>query len=298
MGQTGKSKVPEGCLEVSCPTNSVWVLGRILASEDEDLTKVHSLQNLFSITTLDGQPAQRVLECSVKPHELPSDAATFLRVVNREMALNPPPARDQKDLKEWAELGMGPDLPVPANLEFIQQVLTETLKEIDTPVQADMQGGWKAAVEVQDNFNGDWLTRARVARAYIGILGSQEVLYLLAFRDSDGNILDGRKNYHIHFPLGGLPQVDAFWSLTLYRKEDYLFYDNSQQIFAIGDRTKGLTYDSNGGLTLCISHLPPTHISNWLPSPQEGFYLALRLYLPRPIHQEHAYVYPAIQVVN
>jgi len=214
------------------------------------------------------------------------------------MALNPPPARDQKDLKEWAELGMGPDLPVPANLEFIQQVLTETLKEIDTPVQADMQGGWKAAVEVQDNFNGDWLTRARVARAYIGILGSQEVLYLLAFRDSDGNVLDGRKNYQIHFPLGGLPQVDAFWSLTLYRKEDYLFYDNPQQIFAIGDRTKGLMYDSNGGLTLCISHLPPTHIANWLPSPQEGFYLALRLYLPRSIHQEHAYVYPAIQVLN
>ena len=297
-GPDWKGKVPEDCLGVSCPTNSVWVLGRILASEDEDLTKVHSLQNLFSITTLDKQPAQRVLECSVKPHELPSDATTFLRVVNREMALNPPPTRDQKDLKEWAELGMGPDLPVPANLEFIQQVLTETLKEIDTPVQADMQGGWKAAVEVQDNFNGDWLTRARVARAYIGILGSQEVLYLLAFRDSDGNVLDGRKNYQIHFPLGGLPQVDAFWSLTLYRKEDYLFYDNPQQIFAIGDRTKGLTYDSNGGLTLCISHLPPTHIANWLPSPQEGFYLALRLYLPRSIHQEHAYVYPAIQVVN
>ena len=93
-GPHWRGNVPEGCFAVSCPTNSVWVLGRILASEDEDLTKVHSLQNLFSITTLDGQPAQRVLECSVKPHELPSDAATFIRVVNREMALNPPPARD------------------------------------------------------------------------------------------------------------------------------------------------------------------------------------------------------------
>jgi hypothetical protein len=151
-------------------------------------------------------------------------------------------------------------------------------------------------VEVHNNFNGDWLTRARVARAYIGILGAQEVLYLLAFRDSKGQVLNGLRSYQLRFPPGGLPQVGAFWSLTLYRKADYLFYDHPEQRFAIGDRTPGLCHDTDGGLTLHISHLTPAQPENWLPAPAEPFYLALRLYLPGRVHEEHQYTYPAIEM--
>ena len=150
-------------------------------------------------------------------------------------------------------------------------------------------------VEVQDNFNGDWLTRARVARAYIGILGAHEVLYLLAFRDSNGQILNGQRSYKLRFVHGGLPKVDAFWSLSLYRKADYMFYDNPEQRFAIGDRTEGLHYDADGGLTIFISHDQPAQPSNWLPAPAEAFYLALRLYLPQEVHQIKKFEYPKIE---
>jgi hypothetical protein len=295
-GPEWQGDVPEGYTPVACPTHSVWVLGRILAHADEDMTPVHTLQDAFAITTPDGQPAQRVVDCSVQPQALPHDVATFVRVVNHEMGLNPPPHADAAELQAWAALGIGPGLPVPANLGLLQQALTDTLQEIDTPTDADLQGGWKAAVEVHNNFNGDWLTRARVARAYIGILGALEVLYLLAFRDSTGQVLDGQNNYQLRFPPGGLPQVGAFWSLTLYRKVDYLFYDHPEQRFAIGDRTPDLRHDADGGLTLHISHLRPKPAENWLPAPAEPFYLALRLYLPGRVHEEHRYTYPAIEM--
>lgn len=295
-GPQWQGTVPEGCIAVACPTPNVWVLGRILANADEDMRPVHALQDAFEITTLDGRAAQSVSECSVQPHALPSDAATFVQVVNETMALNPPPDRDQAELQQWAALGIGPGLDVPTDLGLLQTALTDTLLEIDTPQDADLGGGWKAAVEVQDNFEGDWLTRARVARAYIGILGSHEVLYLLAFRDSQGKILDGQNQYQLRFAAGGLPQVESFWSLTMYRKADYLLYDHPEQRFAVGDRTEGLKYDSDGGLTLLLGHQRPKAINNWLPAPAEPFYLALRLYLPGLVHQNHSYKYPSIEL--
>ena len=300
FGPQWQGEVPAGYTAVPCPTDSVWVLGRILAHADEDMAPVHALQDAFAITTPDGQPAQRVCECSVQPQALPQDAATFVRVVNHEMAINPPPSSDAPELQAWAALGIGigPGLPVPTDLGLLQQALTATLQELDTPTEADLQGGWKAAVEVQDNFNGDWLTRARVARAYIGILGAHEVLYLLAFRDSQGQVLHGGSHYKLRFPPGGLPQVGAFWSLTLYRKADYLFYDHPEQRYAIGDRTPGLSNDADGGLTLWLGHLPPHQPSNWLPAPNEAFYVAIRLYLPHAVHQRGLYHYPAIERIG
>ena len=295
-GPQWRGKVPEGCIPVACPTNSVWVLGRIFANADENMAPVHALQDCFAITKPDGQPAQQVYECSVQPQALPKDAATFVRVINHEMDVNPPPHGDAAELQAWAVLGIGPGLNSTIDLELMQQALTETLQELDTPTADDLEGGWKAAVEIQDNFNGEWLTRARVARAYIGILGAQEVLYLLAFRDSTGQVLNGRRKYKLRFPPGGLPQVGAFWSLTLYRKADYLFYTHPEQRFAIGDRTQGLIYDADGGLTLRIGHEQPSQSNNWLPAPDEAFYLALRLYLPGEIHQLHEYRYPEIAV--
>ena len=294
-GPQWQGDAPAGYTAVACPTDSVWVLGRILAHTDEDMAPVHALQDAFSITTPDGQPAQRVYECSIQPHALPNDAATFVRVVNHEMGINPPPIGDAAEMQSWAALGIGPGLQTPTDLDLLQQALTETVQELDTPTEADLQGGWKAAVEVQENFNGDWLTRARVARAYIGILGAHEVLYLLAFRDSSGQILNGQRSYKLRFAHGGLPKVDAFWSLSLYRKADYMFYDNPEQRFAIGDRTEGLNYDADGGLTIFISHDQPAQPSNWLPAPAEAFYLALRLYLPQEVHQIKKFNYPKIE---
>jgi hypothetical protein len=288
---------PPGVQVVPCPTPHVWVLGRILAHPDEPLAPVHALQDAFRISTPDGQNAQRVHIGLVQPQAVPGDAAEFVRVVNHELTHNPPPPDDWPLLASWQELGLGPGLPVPDDLQVLQAALTQVLAELDAPIASDLQGGWQSAVRIKDSFGQDWLTRARVARSYIGILGIQEVLYLMAFRSSDGQELDGRRRYRIRFGPGQLPEVDAFWSLTLYRKADYLFYDHPLRRYAIGDRTDGLRLQDDGSLCLDIGHHAPDQVHNWLPAPAEPFYLTLRLYLPGPSHLEQTCVYPEIEAL-
>lgn len=298
-GPRWQGRVPEGTVPVACPTDHVWVLGRILALPHEDLAPVHALQDQFRITTPGAEPAARVTRCSLQAQDQLGDAHTFVRVVNEQLAINPPPASEAADLARFTALGIGPGLdPAAADLDLLQTTLTETLQALDAPPASDLGGGWHSSVAVSDSYGRDWWTRAHVARAYIGMLGVQEVIYMMADRDSAHQPLDGRQRYRLRFAPGALPQVDAFWSLSLYRKADYLFYDNPLQRFAIGDRTPGLQADPDGGLTLWLGHVPPsTGTSNWLPAPTEAFYLTLRLYLPHAVHQEHRYAYPAIEPV-
>ena len=64
----------------------------------------------------------------------------------------------------------------------------------------------------------------------------------------------------------------------------------------IGDRTPGLAYDPDGGLSITMSAQPPLEgQANWLPAPAEAFYVSLRLYLPRPAHLQRSFVYPPVQ---
>ena len=43
----------------------------------------------------------------------------------------------------------------------------------------------------------------------------QEAMYWTTSKDGAGHTLDGRHDYRMHFPPGGLPPNDAFWSLTM-----------------------------------------------------------------------------------
>jgi len=84
--------------------------------------------------------------------------------------------------------------------------------------------------------------------------------------DGDGQPLDGRQAYLLRFEPGELPPVDAFWSVTLYDSDRFL-YANALGRHSIGDRTAGLLRDADGGLSLQIGHVCPPRAANWLPAP-------------------------------
>jgi hypothetical protein len=87
----------------------------------------------------------------------------------------------------------------------------------------------------------------------------------------------------VHFTRETLPQAEFFWSATLYRLPERLLAANPINRYSIGDRTAGLTYDVDGGLTLHISHTAPhepRRAANWLPAPDGPFTVILRAYGP------------------
>lgn len=303
FGPRWQGTVPEGMVPVASPTDHVWVLGRILADAHEDLAPVHALQDAFQVrpASAPDMPYEgKAIQVPLGPRDMPGDAATYVRVVNQMLRLDPPPPAQSALLEGFAAVGMGPGLPVPQDLTIVQQALTEVLAELDRPEAGPAKaGGWALPSRLIDNFGERWALRARVARGYIGALGNEEAMYIMAETDAEGKVLDGRHHYLLRFAPDALPQVAAFWSLTMYRKADYLLVDNPIQRYSIGDRTPGLRWDADGGLSIALGALPPADDqANWLPAPPEAFYLALRLYLPGAVHVERRFAYPAIRRVD
>ncbi|MCB2008869.1 MAG: DUF1214 domain-containing protein, partial [Rhodoferax sp.] len=119
----------------------------------------------------------------------------------------------------------------------------------------------------------------------IGALETREAAYPRCETDAAGELLSGAHRYTIRFAPGQLPPVDAFWSITLYRASDYFLVPNPIERYSIGDRTAGLVFDADGGLSITIAHHAPLDAAqraNWLPAPEDRFFLCLRAYLPRP----------------
>ncbi|MGX1810534.1 DUF1214 domain-containing protein [Nocardia sp. NPDC055321] len=116
------------------------------------------------------------------------------------------------------------------------------------------------------------------------------------FRERRGrDHLTGAHTYTLR--LDPTPPVGAFWSVTMYSVPDFYLVDNPIDRYSIGDRTPGLVYDSDGSLTLTISHIAPTDPvarANWLPAPAGEFRPVLRMYEPGEAVLDQSYRVAAI----
>lgn len=142
---------------------------------------------------------------------------------------------------------------------------------------------------------------ARAVAAMLGLYGNDasEAYYPMSKSDASGNPLDGSKHeYVIRFDKDELPQVDAFWSMTMYSLPDQLMVANPLNRYSIGDRSQ-LHYGKDGSLTIYIQHQAPGRTErNWLPAPDGPFSLQLRMYLPKPEALDPLYLPPAVRVAE
>ncbi len=76
--------------------------------------------------------------------------------------------------------------------------------------------------------------------------------------------------------------VSGFWSVTVYDAHSGLI-DNPIKRYSRGDRSGGLVYDRDGGVTLYLQNKDPggDKSPDWLPIPaDQPFLLMMRLYIP------------------
>jgi acyl-CoA synthetase (NDP forming) len=283
-GPNWTGEIPAGMHRINAPSDDVWVIGRILVDPNPaDLAQVHALQDRFAIRRLDGRPALSRIDCLLDNRDTGvPDAAEYLRVLDTMLKRNPP----SSPLQTWP--------PAPEQLQHALVGVYTELRDVAQP--SELGGGWTTAVSVRTSFGDDILTRARVARNWIGTLGIDEAMYIMAEVDADGAALTGAHHYVLRFPPGGEPQVGTFWSITLYRRSDCLLVANPINRHSIGDRTLGLQHDADGGLSIAIQAEDPGPGKNWLPAPpDEGFYLTLRLYQPQRAHLDGTFNYPPVR---
>ncbi|KAJ3319344.1 hypothetical protein HDV06_006371 [Boothiomyces sp. JEL0866] len=183
------------------------------------------------------------------------------------------------------------------NVDFMKKIAAQVPSIINTinsgtsQIGTQYKTGWAATNNpVVGNFGENYLARAAVAYVlYLGLPPSQAVYYQTTIDPVSGQPYNGGNTYQLTFSKSQLPPVDGFWSITAYygtgdNSYGYLI-GNPIQRYAIGDRTPGLVYNSDGSLTLTLSPNKPsdaTQAANWLPiGAGRTFELFLRAYAPK-----------------
>ena len=136
--------------------------------------------------------------------------------------------------------------------------------------------------------------RAACARIFPGPVNvPQEAMYWRTNVDSAGHALSGEHDYILHFPPGGLPPNDAFWSLTMADAKER-FVANPINRYSVGDRS-GLVPNADGSVDIYLQCVAPAgHESNWLPAPAGKFRLWLRVYMPGATVLDGKYKVPPV----
>ncbi len=153
--------------------------------------------------------------------------------------------------------------------------------------------GWTTMFGCGEPGNGI-LLRAACAKEFPGPINvPQEAMYWTTKSDAARQKLSGEHVYVLHFPPGGLPPNDAFWSLTM-ADAHQRFVPNPINRYSVSDRS-GLVQNADGSVDIHIQHIAPAgHESNWLPAPSDNFILWLRVYLPGKAILERQYKVPAV----
>jgi len=164
--------------------------------------------------------------------------------------------------------------------------------------------GWRTGLNSGNRayYRGDWLRRAAVALAGIYANDAAEALYPVTHTDSAGAKFDGATHrYTITFPAGKLPPVNAFWSVTMYDGKTQLLVANPINRYLINSpMLPDLKKNGDGSLTLYVQRDSPgtDKESNWLPAPNDTFYMVMRLYWPRQAALSGEWKPPAVLIVK
>ena len=301
-GWTGT--IPQGVTRIDAPTNHVLAFTRTLVSGDMDLAAANAIQIQYGLLPLSAYPQ------TPQPPITPEAALTIfpiLRLTDRGpqffddlsvgLLTDPPPSSDGSSLDRFATIGIGPNqLPLNSQSPAVLSALSDAVPAAEDLIRkADFStsaNGWGTDYGIT-NFIKDPLHRAKTSVYGPGAHVAQEALYFSPVRL--GQLLSGATNYSLKFAAGGLPPVDAFWSLTLY-DQNFLLVANPINRYSIGDRTAGLEYGADGSLELFIQHGAPAQgTSNWLPAPAGPYQLVLRTYQPRPAIFNGDYKLPPLQ---
>lgn len=297
-GPDWRGEILEGVQRIDAPTNNAWGIFHLHAHDREDLEASRIVQARLGLAPMSAsgspssaRPSRDLTEPA--PDPLPTahrrvmemDTRRFLAELAVQMKFNPPSATDLPMLERLATVGLQPGQPFDwsalsaTTREGLAAGFEEGKEMVTTPSASEAEHGWRVLHTGASSYGTDYLRRARIANFALGINHPGDAIFPLSTTDEDGDRLTGSNRYVIRFEPGALPPVDGIWSLVVYDM-DQLFIANPIDRYALGSRDE-LELASDGSLEIVVQHKPPDgpH-SNWLPAPEDDFYLMLHLYWP------------------
>ncbi len=314
-----QGELPAGVTRLAeTPTPWFLIVGRTLVASPEDLPAVSQLiqgYRLVSLSDWGSATPKRPYAPKLAPvPHYKKDKLELLEqfwsLANQAMSENPPAAADARLMTVFGDIEVGPgrDLSrlTPGLQAGLQRASLRALMLLPEVHKSNygtkLVNGWKypPADLGRSGLQGQFLTRA-VLQSLGGIVANDpdEAVYLVATRTVDGELLNGEHSYRITFGKDNLPPVQSFWSMTLYDSTNNLAA-NPLNRYSLGDRNPDLKYAEDGSLSFYVGHEPPADElqSNWLPAPDDEFYLLLRTYLPGPAIVEQSWQPPEIELLD
>ena len=321
-GPEWNGQVPKGMTLLKSPTDMVWLIGRTQTNGTADFATVHELQNRLrlskwpqppdslSASTDSKRDAQPSWQVSTEPSLTPVaqmkalNTTEFFNRLMKLMVSNPPSPEDAPLLARLAQLEIKPGQAVHLSgsnaLSFSlgRWIANQrVMKALNTKAQ---DGSWSYPPLNLGRYGTDYNTRAAVAMVGLGANLPEDAMYPNTALDHQGQALDGKHRYRLHFAANALPPVKAFWSITAYGADEFLI-DNPLQRFAIGDRDP-LVFNADGSLDLWVQATPPSQkeaAANWLPVQMGApFLLNARLYWPEDKALNGQWKMPVVERLN
>ena len=313
--------VPDGIDKVlEAPTPWFIAVGRTYTTNTpDDLDMVRDIQRGYKIFPLsewgsdnprEAEPIEDVLDVHAKDQPLGR-----FKTMNAAMRENPPPERDEALMRQFALVGLGPyatgsldDQPedVRRGLERAERDAQALLQKTSQSVgsitnQNRTVNGWtyNPANWCRMAESADFLGRAATQALSGGLENCiEEAVKLRTFTDQNGDNLNGDNRYVLRFASHQIPQVNAFWSITLY-DNGFNLVANTIEKYAVRDIDPDLVLNEDGSLAIHIqAERPDAAGVNWLPAPPgEDFNLFFRAYLPGEDFMSQQYEPPQVRRV-
>jgi len=308
---------PEGIDEVmQFETNIVNGFARTQLLNPDDLPALSAIMNEFDLEPLSSYLGEPV-EADPYPWPMWDEEASlderFVGLTNELFTFCKPNPADAEVLERMTSIGVGPgatlDLDtLPADQRQaiaagVQNALAKMSERART--LSETVNGWQALSGFgdRDYFKGDLLLKAAAATVGYGANDPIEAYYPVCRVDADGNALEGGRRYRLTFSEP--PPNNAFWSVTLYDTSydgtGGFMIENPIDRYLINSNIEGLVYGDDGSLTIAVEHGEPENAAdraNWLPAPESGgFYLMLRIYMPKPSILDGTWKPPAVEKI-
>jgi hypothetical protein len=304
LAGSSSTGLPAGIPVIEVPTPYAFVITRTFVNNPSDLNAAIAAENTIVLT-----PNSTTIPSSTSTFA-GTAAQQFFQKLSFYLAENPAPPSDAALVASFAAAGIHPTLtPSLSNISTDQLAAWESaygsgFSNLDSSVSAlgfVVRGGWifpNASVSWANlDFGTNYLVRAVLARAGILAAPFSSNLYPSTFFDGNGTQLNGNVVHTLTLPAGSTP-IDprGFWSVTLTGIDEY-FVPNAINRYSISNRTPGVQFNSDGGITFIIQCNDPggTLSANWLPAPCGPYRLQMRMYMPTAAALGSSFTIPAVQ---
>lgn len=310
-----KGKLPEGVVQIKAPSEFVCVAGRtaVNGQDSADIKDAVAFQAQYEIGSLSKYFPDFKPE-TVQPINFPAysqatiSTPEFFTTLNFLLPYIVLANEDAAMLKKYEAIGVNnsgkftyldehPDMK-----EAFEAGIKKGMAQIDSLTSGPIgtpKNGWSLWPVQDAYFGSNFKLRTQIAKIAIYANCPIEAYYPSVSVDGEGKQLNGTNSYFVTFPADALPPAKFFWSLTMYDNATRLMVHNELDRYSIGDRTKGLTYNSDGSLTLYFGHKKPIKgPGNWLPAPEGDFNMLMRLYGPKEEVINKKWAPPAIIKMN